>query len=178
MRGAARRRASAIVELTARRSTAARKRTPQTDSQASALRRASAIDEHDKKAANTTGAAWTDFGLGRGQAARGFSDRGSDASDAAVLGRVALVPKRRALAVRLLAVGGRYGGLAPCPQKPPLNQPPPPPEALRPLCRAAALSNVRANATREAWLPCAAQDNGACDCPARREGAMPRGVAC
>jgi hypothetical protein len=37
--------------------------------------------------------------------------------------------------------------------------------------------NVRAEATREAWRPVAAQDNGACDCPARPQGAMPRGVA-
>ena len=37
--------------------------------------------------------------------------------------------------------------------------------------------NVRAEATREAWCPGAAQDNGACDCPARRQGATPRGVA-
>ena len=40
------------------------------------------------------------------------------------------------------------------------------------------LPNVRANATREAWRLGAAQDNGACDCPARRQGAMPHGVAC
>jgi hypothetical protein len=38
-------------------------------------------------------------------------------------------------------------------------------------------SNVRAEATREAWRPWAAQDNGACDCPARPKGATPRGVA-
>ncbi len=38
--------------------------------------------------------------------------------------------------------------------------------------------NVRANATREAWCPGPAQDNGARDCPARGQGATPRGVAC
>jgi hypothetical protein len=37
--------------------------------------------------------------------------------------------------------------------------------------------NVRAEATREAWRPWAAQDNGACDCPARPKGGTPRGVA-
>jgi hypothetical protein len=39
------------------------------------------------------------------------------------------------------------------------------------------LPNVRAEATREAGRPGAAQENGACDCPARRQGATPRGVA-
>jgi hypothetical protein len=38
--------------------------------------------------------------------------------------------------------------------------------------------NVRAEATREAGRPWAAQDNGACDCPARPKGATPREVAC
>jgi hypothetical protein len=37
--------------------------------------------------------------------------------------------------------------------------------------------NVRAEATREAGRPWAAQDNGACDCPARPKGGTPRGVA-
>ena len=37
--------------------------------------------------------------------------------------------------------------------------------------------NVRAEATRELGRPWAAQDNGACDCPARPKGTPPRGVA-
>jgi hypothetical protein len=37
--------------------------------------------------------------------------------------------------------------------------------------------NVRAEATREVGRPGAAQDNGARDCPARRQGGTPRGVA-
>jgi hypothetical protein len=37
--------------------------------------------------------------------------------------------------------------------------------------------NVRAEATHEACRPWAAQDNGACDCPARPKGGTPRGVA-
>jgi hypothetical protein len=51
------------------------------------------------------------------------------------------------------------------------------PEPLRSVRSVTAPSNVRAEATREAWRPVAAQDNGACDCPARPQGAMPRGVA-
>ena len=61
------------------------------------------------------------------------------------------------------------------------------PEGLRPLPMddvtrferkgCSLLSNVRAEATCEAWCPGAAQDNGACDCPARRQGTTPRGVA-
>jgi hypothetical protein len=37
--------------------------------------------------------------------------------------------------------------------------------------------NVRAEATHEVGRPWAAQDNGACDCPARPKGGTPRGVA-
>jgi len=37
--------------------------------------------------------------------------------------------------------------------------------------------NVRAEATDEAGRLGAAQDNGACDCPARRQGGLPRWVA-
>jgi hypothetical protein len=76
-------------------------------------------------------------------------------------------PWLRSQAVRWLACAGRAAVLDELTVQLP-------PECHR---RLSVRSNVRAEATREAWHPWAAQDNGACDCPARPKGGTPRGVA-